>query len=574
MIVLPVIERELRAQSRLGFTYGLRVLGAAALLVVSLVFAFSFGLPPDRGGELFGYLNCALFISIWALVPVLAADCLSHERREGTVGLLFLTPLTAGDIVLAKGFVHGLRALTLWLAALPILTIPFLLGGMGWNEGLMSVLVNFSAICWALAAGLLASSLAKNWLRVQIIAWLLSGCFAFVFVLLTGFILVSLMHGSLSLPYWSIQYQRIQIPSDQILPAGFFAATNFGGWWGNVFNSASGMKSALLFTGALMAILSVLMLVAAVGFAAWQLRRVWQEEPKSARRLWLEQKLCTPVIWAGFLRRWMRRKLERNPIGWLEQRTWSGRLVMWSWFAVMITFYSAVLGGTPNFRALDSLESLMAWLLLVSMAASAAGSFQRERESGVMELLLVSPMTVGQIIDGRLRGLWGQFLPAMALQAGLWIYFDRILSKFYDLRNTGAILFFCSSFLALPVIGLFYSLRRKGFVNAWLSTLIMGLFLPNVLKFALNFMLRLFMGAGFYYYYSPSAPGCAILFRLRRHFTFFLFELLRHSHSTYHRRASRLAALPRPGTPQLFLFPDDCMMPSKRDLPLTQITNR
>jgi len=84
MIVLPVIERELRAQSRLGFTYGLRVLGASALLLVSLVFAFSFGLPPDRGGELFGYLNCALFISIWALVPVLAADCLSRERREGT----------------------------------------------------------------------------------------------------------------------------------------------------------------------------------------------------------------------------------------------------------------------------------------------------------------------------------------------------------------------------------------------------------------------------------------------------------------------------------------------------------
>ena len=78
--------------------------------------------------------------------------------------------------------VHGLRAVTLWLAALPVLMIPILLGGVGWNEGLMSVLVNFSAICWALAAGLLASSLAKTWLRAQIMSWLLGAGFAFGFI--------------------------------------------------------------------------------------------------------------------------------------------------------------------------------------------------------------------------------------------------------------------------------------------------------------------------------------------------------------------------------------------------------
>jgi ABC-type transport system involved in multi-copper enzyme maturation permease subunit len=493
--VLPVIERELRAQSRLGFTYGLRVLGAAALLLVILLFSISFGLPPDRGGELFGHLNCALFISIWALVPLLVADCLSRERREGTLGLLFLTPLKAGDIVLAKGFVHGLRAVTLWLAALPVLTIPFLLGGVGWREGLMSVLINFSVMCWALAAGLLASSLAKTWLRAQIMAWLLGGAFALGFVLLTGFASISLVKGSLSLPYWAVPYQRIPIPSDQLLPAGFFGATDFGGWWGNVFNSTGGAKSALLFTGGLMAVLSVLLLVSVIGFSAWQLRRVWQEEPKSARRLWLENKLCTPVIWVGFLHRWMRRKLDRNPIGWLEQRTWSGRLVMWSWFAVMITFYSAALSGQTNFRMLDSLESLMAWLLLVSIAATAAGSFQRERENGVMELLLVSPMTTGQIIGGRLRGLWGQFLPAMGLQVGLWIYFSQ---KLFNAENSNSIVFFCGSCFVLPVIGLFYSLRRKNFINAWLSTLAAGFFLPIAVLSVLNVVFRIFLGSGFF----------------------------------------------------------------------------
>jgi len=41
-------------------------------------------------------------------VPMLAADCVSRERREGTLGLLFLTPLDARGIMLAKSMVHHL----------------------------------------------------------------------------------------------------------------------------------------------------------------------------------------------------------------------------------------------------------------------------------------------------------------------------------------------------------------------------------------------------------------------------------------------------------------------------------
>jgi len=81
------------------------------------------------------------------------------------------------------------------------------------------------------------------------------------------------------------------------------------------------------------------MLVLAVVVAGHKTRRSWQDETASARRLWWRRKLCTPVFWLGFFRRWMRRKLERNPIGWLEQRTWSGRLVTWGWFAVLIAIY-------------------------------------------------------------------------------------------------------------------------------------------------------------------------------------------------------------------------------------------
>src|ERR1035438_10124324 len=153
MTVLPVIARELRASARQPFTYYLRVLGVAALLLASVLFGLQVGFEPTYGRQLFAALHAALFGAIWLLVPMLTADCISRERREGTLGLLFMTPLKGTDIVVAKGLAHGMRAVTLGMAVGPVLTIPFLLGGVSWIEALLAVVINANAICWALAAG-------------------------------------------------------------------------------------------------------------------------------------------------------------------------------------------------------------------------------------------------------------------------------------------------------------------------------------------------------------------------------------------------------------------------------------
>src|SRR5215472_6711939 len=161
MIVLPVIMRELRAAARHGFTFYLRTLGAAALLLACFFFGLNNEFTPTLGGRLFGYLHCTLFVAIWILVPLLTADCISVERREGTLGLLFLTGLKGSDVVVAKSIAQALRAITIWLAVVPVLALPFLLGGVSWSETLLSVMVNSSAICWGIAAGLVASAWSK-----------------------------------------------------------------------------------------------------------------------------------------------------------------------------------------------------------------------------------------------------------------------------------------------------------------------------------------------------------------------------------------------------------------------------
>jgi ABC-type transport system involved in multi-copper enzyme maturation permease subunit len=481
MIFLPIIGRELRASARHPFTYHLRTLGVAALLLASLLFGLDHGFGSNRGGALFGSLHCALFGAIWVLVPLLTADCISRERREGTLGLLFLTRLRASGIVVAKGLAQGLRALTLWVAVLPVLTIPFLLGGVSWHAAVLSVLVNFSAICWALAAGLLASAWSKTWTRALLRAAVLALFFLLALGAVVGVFLLpaftrrGLAGGSTS---WLFA-----------LLTGLAFVVNSTAVW----RLAPGIQ--LLWAMGKVAAFSLLVLVAAIGLAGVKMQRVWHEEPPSQRQLWWETTFCTPILWLAFLRRWMRWKLEHNPIGWLGQRTWSGRLVTWGWFAVIISLYSAVLTDRNFFRDYSATQRTIAWLLAFTIGMSAAGSFQRERESGVLELLLVSPLGESAIIWGRLRGLWGQFLPAVAVLLGIWAYFR----SFFENSGDGeSILFHAITFLTLPVIGLYFSLRCRNFISALLSTLAVGLLLPLVLSLLLRF--------GWWLYADANSP--------------------------------------------------------------------
>ena len=480
MNVLPVIKRELRFQARQPFTYWLRVLGLGAMLGAATSFALSRGLSPGEGGRLFAFLHFILLLSIWMLVPMSVADCLSQERREGTLGLLLLTTLRPWEIVLAKAAAHALRAFTLWLVVLPVMALAFLLGGVGWREALLSVSINLSSLWVAIGAGVLASSFCKQWLRALSLAAIFSGL-AFGVVAVGKLMLLALFVLWSPTPrFFLFPPGRAYFPSSDVFFGNVWIYfTDSRAMWSDLFNRSGvpasyvrvvGLGEGLSTLGAFTLALGLL------GLAAWNVRRRWREEPPSARAQQMEKGFCEPVIGVSFLRSWMRRKLARNPIGWLEQRRWSGRLVTWAWFAIIISVQTAVLRDRNFLWYGGGAQTVMAWLLAGSMAASAAGSFRRERESGVLELLLVSPLTIGQIIGGRLRGLWGQFLPSIVMLLGIWIYLETLRQPITgDFRG---VWFFLVAFAVVPVIGLYFSVRCKNFLSAFLLTIVSVFVLP------------------------------------------------------------------------------------------------
>jgi hypothetical protein len=69
--------------------------------------------------------------------------------------------------------------------------------------------------------------------------------------------------------------------------------------------------------------------------------------------------------------------------------------------------------------------------------------------------------------------------------------------------------FISGGFVTLPVIGLYYSLRRVHFISALLSTILVGLFLPHFLRLVFGLMVQILLFSNDYQ--SPFRPQYAAL---------------------------------------------------------------
>ena len=102
MTLLPIVERELRVASRQRGTYWLRTGVALAVIGIGM-FIYLTGRrssPAEVGLMMFIWLTIIAGLFCLFAGARATADCLSEERREGTLGLLFLTDLKGYDVVL------------------------------------------------------------------------------------------------------------------------------------------------------------------------------------------------------------------------------------------------------------------------------------------------------------------------------------------------------------------------------------------------------------------------------------------------------------------------------------------
>ncbi len=164
MTFLPIVERELRVASRRRGTYWNRALAAlSAILVFAGTLWFEGRVPPkELGSDIFHVLSgLFVFSSVMAGIRY-TADSLSEEKREGTLGLLFLTDLKGYDVVLGKLAATSLDAFYGLIAIIPVLAIPFLLGSVSIGEFWRMTLVLTNTLFFSLATGIFVSATSRS----------------------------------------------------------------------------------------------------------------------------------------------------------------------------------------------------------------------------------------------------------------------------------------------------------------------------------------------------------------------------------------------------------------------------
>src|SRR5436190_15700122 len=144
MTFLPIVGRELRVASRQRSTYWIRTgaaLGGIAIGAWIMLMPF-FHDNRTLGPALFVSLSILTFVYSLFVGVLRTADCLSEEKREGTLGLLFLTDLKGYDIILGKLVATSLNTFYGMLSIFPILAISLLVGGVSGSEFWRVVLVS------------------------------------------------------------------------------------------------------------------------------------------------------------------------------------------------------------------------------------------------------------------------------------------------------------------------------------------------------------------------------------------------------------------------------------------------
>src|SRR5205814_1549815 len=132
MTFLPIVGRELRVAARKRSTFWLRV-GAAmtGLVIGSACWAMSHWqgtTTAEMGTVLFYALTWSCLAAGLCAGLFFTSDALSEEKRDGTLGLLFLTDLRGYDVVTGKLLATSLRAVFALLAIFPIVAITQLMG--------------------------------------------------------------------------------------------------------------------------------------------------------------------------------------------------------------------------------------------------------------------------------------------------------------------------------------------------------------------------------------------------------------------------------------------------------------
>jgi ABC-2 family transporter protein len=385
VIFLPIVERELRVACRKRSTFWVRVAAAFVALVVGTGFLILTLVPffqvgaATLGRGLFAVLT---WLSLGATLLAglfFTSDCLSEEKRAGTLGFLFLTDLRGHDVVLGKLLATSLRGAYAFLAIFPVLAISLLLGGVSGAQFWRSFLALLNALFVSLTAGLLVSAVSRDSQKALAATLLL---------------LVLLALGGPAVDEWVATVEHRAFDPVLSLASPVYLFVTAGQWGQTAFWEGLGVNQAIGWS--------------LLGLTCVLLPRAWQQQGANTSAVRLNRTYAWRFGGAAHRLALRRRLINSNPALWLACRERWQSLALWA-----TTFWLAgafvVSFGAPEHALLAFLWSPLAGLLTLALylgiSSQAARLFVEARRSGLLELMLATPLTGAQIVQGQWRAL-------------------------------------------------------------------------------------------------------------------------------------------------------------------------
>ena len=401
MTVLPIVEHQLRVASRRWTTYWGRMFVAfvACFIGVGIVTMASATGPGGPGARQtldtfsFGLFLYCLFAGIAA-----TSDSVSREKREGTLGLLFLTDLKGFDVVFGKLAAGALRPVCNLLAMLPVLSLGLLVGALRWVDVIRLSAALLNTLFLSLAIGVCLSVFSWEQKRTQSNASGLAVLFWFILPALSRMLLQSVpgLRVGLFLHLISPSYaQSLALTPITGGPADFF--------WRSIF---------------LVHLESWLFLALAIGW----IPRCWRDGNVATEKTsWKERRQQWKYGRTPVRQRLRSRLLEINPFLWLVSRERFKWQSVWIFLGAGtgLTWFFVWMLASPGVGRLwlSLIISFGLWYLFLKLrlADEAGRQLAAQRSTGNLELILSTPLSVAEIIDGQWLALRRQFAGAIVV---------------------------------------------------------------------------------------------------------------------------------------------------------------
>ncbi|HXU77147.1 MAG TPA: ABC transporter permease subunit, partial [Methylomirabilota bacterium] len=386
----PIADRELRVAARRRSTRRFRWWAALLAMLMSFGSLLLLSLSPGRpaGNPLFNLLTGYTFALCASAGIFLTADSLSEEKRDGTLGLLFLTELKGYDVVIGKFLARSLNALYGLLALLPMTGIPLLIGGVTGGEFWRMALALANTLFFSLATGMFVSALAKNGRTAM------SGTFGLLLVQIVAFpLLDGLFSGS--------RFAPLALPFECLSPFDPFCFALETPFAADPARFWRGLIASNLCGGVFLGVASLIV------------SRRWQDGAIAATRA--GKRAIRPSRLAR-QKGQRERRLGRNPVYWLILRESGLRWLVWLIVILsgpFLLIWSSPYLSSPSANIMARCyypAKVCGFILKMLVAIQAARFFAEARHSGALEVLLATPLRNREILKGQWLAIRSIFL--------------------------------------------------------------------------------------------------------------------------------------------------------------------